>query len=181
MSKELVAIHRDVCRFCELNDHRCPSYQWVSKEALVTLAQYPSGLTSSVMITILEQRWRDAVRRGEHSGKLWGVLTNQQLESSDVLEGTLALVEGDGFRGRLSSGGPDGPVQDNEDGKTSRIDLIMHRQHADFLSFCNSRGYPLLASGAGTGVTGRPVLLTGGRILKGSLPFFSLRLTCATD
>lgn len=171
MSRELVEAYQDVCRFCELNDHRCPSYQWLSKEALVTLAQYPSGLTKSVMITVLEQRWRDSVRRGEHSGKLWGVLTNQQLESSDVLEGNLALVQGDGFRGRLSSSaGSDGLVQDDDEGKNSRIDMIMHRQHADFHSFCTSQGYPLLSSGAGAGASGRPVLLTGGRILKGKPP-----------
>ena len=42
------------------------------KEALMTLAQYPSGLTMAVMITVLEQKWRDAVRRGEHSGRSYG-------------------------------------------------------------------------------------------------------------
>ena len=162
MLKEFNSIFEDVCRYCELNNHRSPSYQWVVKEALMTLAQYPSGLTMAVMITVLEQKWRDAVRRGEHSGKLWGVLNNQQLESSDVLEGNLALIQGDSFRGRLWSSGS----TLHEDEEKSKIDVIMHRQHADFYSFCKTHGYPLLVSGG----KGRPVLLTNGRLLKGKPP-----------
>ena len=104
-------------------------------------------------------------RRGEWSGKLWGVLANQELESSDVLEGDLTLVQGDGFRGRLSSCGSDAQG-DYDDKEKSKIDIIMHRQHANFYNFCNSQGYPLLANSE----NGRPVLVTGGRILKGKPP-----------
>ena len=43
----------------------------------------------------------------------------------------LALIQGDSFRGRLWSSGS----TLHEDEEKSKIDVIMHRQHADFYSF----------------------------------------------
>ena len=145
-------VFQAVCSYCVKNNHRTPPFPWVVKETLVILQQYPAGVTRSLILTEVEHRWRDAVKRGEHSGKLWSVLTNMQLEPSDVLAG---MLHGDGFRGRLSSSaGTEKAVASNSNGNgngnggdgTSSIDLIMHRQYSEFLAFCASHQFDIAKS-----------------------------------
>ena len=119
------------------------------------LQQYPSGVTRAVMLTELEHRWRDAVKRGEHSGKLWSVLTNMQVDSTDILSGVIDPK--DGFRCVLSSS------PDAEDNATTSIDMIMHRrQFQNFFDFCERKNFNVLKN--------RPVILTEARLLKQKPP-----------
>ena len=153
--EEFEALWLSVCEFCEKNLHRSPPFSWSNREAMLILGQYPAGVTRAVMLTELEHRWRDAVRRGEHSGKLWNVLMNMQLDLADVLSGVLEPK--DGFRCRLSCSRDDG----SED--MTSIDLIIHRrQFQNFFEFCTAKQFNVLKN--------RPVVMTEARLLKQKPP-----------
>ena len=168
MQLELESIWKEVSWFCDKNRHACPPYNWTSEQTLRTLQQYPAGLTRPVLVTELEAKWRQSVRRGEHAGKLLKVLTTQQLELSEVISGH--IVPQDDFRFRLVS------KEDGNGGECSAggagagagdvtLDCIAHRQTGDFAAFTRHHGFDL---------KGHTVSLTNGRLLKQNSTLFLL-------
>ena len=137
-----------VCSFCMKNKQRdLPPFAWTCRQALEVLQHYPTGVTKAVLITELEVKWRQAVRRGEHTGKLGQVLSLLQLELSDVISGFLIPV--DEFRARLIS----------PDDTNIEIDMIMHRQISDFVAFSKFNKFDVRSN--------RMFSFTHGRLLKG--------------
>ena len=59
----------------------------------ILLSEFPSGLTSHIMISELESRWRAAIKRCEYSGKLQQGLTNKYFNSHDTLRGQLQKID----------------------------------------------------------------------------------------
>ena len=147
MQSVLESLWLEVGGYCSKNRHRSPPFSWIANHGLSVLQQYPAGMTRAVLVTELELRWRNAVRRGEHAGKLKQVLSAKQLELSDILVGKLKPI--DDFRCRLVS---------TEDENTG-IDWIMHRQTSDLFEFCKYYGFDLYQD--------RELSMIGCRLLQG--------------
>ena len=131
MQHQFLSLWKDTCRFCEKNRHEKPSYEFVCSTALKCLQQYPAGMTRSVLLTELESRFRQAVRRGEHSGKLLRVITQNQLEPSEVITGKFLRI--DDFRCKIIS----------LDDPNVILHAIIHRQVSDFIRFSMHIQYDL--------------------------------------
>ena len=147
IQEALDSIWLDVKKWCARNRHKAPPFGWTCRQALHVLQLYPTGVTRAMLLTELEVKWRMAVRRGEHAGKLGQVLMLLQLELTEVISGTLTGI--DDFRCRLIS---------TEDPSLG-IDVIMHRQTSDFTAFSRHHNFPLLSQ--------RAASITHGRLLKG--------------
>ncbi len=168
MEDVLVNLFEDCCSFCSDNRHECPTFDWICRYTLKVLQQYPAGMTQAVLLTELEAKWRQAVRSGEHTGKLLRVLTTKQLELNEVISGI--IVPQDDFRFKLYA--PDTDIDiindkkssssttDSSSGSSSTVyalECIAHRQTGDFASFTAYHSYEL---------KGHMISLTYGRLLK---------------
>ena len=69
-----------------------PPFSWTVRSLFSVLMQYPAGITEAVLLTELEAKWRNYLRRGENSGKLLQVVTTLQLSYGDVLEGDVTVI-----------------------------------------------------------------------------------------
>lgn len=138
-------LHLELCKFCDINNHEAPKFEWVATQGITTMQQYPAGLSRNVLLTELEHKWRTVVRRGEHAGRLKQVLGKKVVSLTDVLLGNLSKVDnGAEFNYRLT-----------EEGES--VDLLMHEQFHDWTAFCQRHGVEPLA--------GRDVRLTSCRLL----------------
>jgi hypothetical protein len=138
-------IFEQLCKFCDLNNHEAPKFEWVATHGITTMQQYPAGLSRNVLLTELEHKWRTVVRRGEHAGRLKQVLGKKVVSMTDVLLGNLSKVDnGAEFNYRLT-----------EEGES--VNLLTHEQFNDWTAFCHRHGVEPLA--------GRDVRVTSCRLL----------------
>jgi len=97
-----------------------PTLKWSTLTSCAILNSHPRGVSKDVLLTELESRWKKSLKRCEHGGKLSQCVATKELNLSDILEGK--LTKKDEFICNFVS-------------EDSSVDIILHRQHIDFLAF----------------------------------------------
>ena len=131
----------------ENNDINIPPPKWAISQTCIILQSHPRGISRDVLLTELESRWRKSLKRGEHGGRLSQCVATKELSLTDILEGKLTKI--DDFRCNFVS-------------EDASVDMILHRQHTDFLAYMK---YYYKSIDQTTFMTNRKCRLTGGRML----------------
>ena len=131
----------------ENNDINIPPPKWAISQTCIILQSHPRGISRDVLLTELESRWRKSLKRGEHGGRLSQCVATKELSLTDILEGKLTKI--DDFRCNFVS-------------EDASVDMILHRQHTDFLAYMK---YYYKNIDQTTFMTNRKCRLTGGRML----------------
>lgn len=129
------------------NNLHIPTMKWTIFNSCIILKSHPRGISRAVLLTELESRWRKSLKRGEHGGRLAQCVATKELSLSDILEGKLTKL--DEFRCNFIS-------------EDASVDIILHRQHTDFIAFVK---YYFKGVDLATFLTNRKCRITGGRML----------------
>lgn len=124
-----------------------PSEKWTVLNSFNIMTSYPRGISKAVLLTELEARYKKSLKRGEHGGRLSQCVATKELSLTDILEGKLTKL--DEFRCNFVS-------------EDASVDMILHRQHTDFLAFVK---YYYKGVDQTNFISNRKCRLTGGKML----------------
>lgn len=97
-----------------------PTLKWSMLTTCAILNGHPRGISKDVLLTELESRWKTSLKRCEYGGKLSQCVAQKELNLSDIIEGKLTKTN---------------EFICNFISEDTSVDIILHRQHTDFLAF----------------------------------------------